>query len=118
MRTNRCTNSCLLVFTVLLCWASPCLAENPAGVGPQAASDSIRRFTVADGLEATLFASEPLVRNPTDMDVDERGHRSGPPQGSLRGRDERTSAPDRPERLGGRSMQHGLDQRLGVVPLA
>jgi putative membrane-bound dehydrogenase-like protein len=47
--------------------------ENPSGVGPQAAAQSISRFKVADGLEVSLFASEPLVRNPTDMDIDERG---------------------------------------------
>ena len=28
---------------------------------------------VADGLEATLFAAEPMLTNPTDIDVDERG---------------------------------------------
>lgn len=48
-------------------------AENPSGVGPQAAAESISHFKVADGLEVSLFASEPLVRNPTDMDIDERG---------------------------------------------
>jgi len=53
--------------------AASALAENPSGVGPQAAAQSISRFKVADGLEVSLFASEPLVRNPTDMDIDERG---------------------------------------------
>src|SRR5689334_19027521 len=48
-------------------------AANPAGVGPQAARESINRFNVAEGLEVWLFASEPMVRNPTDMDIDERG---------------------------------------------
>jgi putative membrane-bound dehydrogenase-like protein len=38
-----------------------------------AASDSITQFTVADGLQVSLFASEPMLRNPTDMDIDERG---------------------------------------------
>jgi len=47
--------------------------ENPGGVGPQAAAESIKGFKVADDLEVSLVASEPLVRNPTDMDVDERG---------------------------------------------
>ena len=44
-------------------------------------SESERRFTinavaglqVADGLEATLFASEPNLTNPTNIDVDHRG---------------------------------------------
>ncbi len=49
------------------------LAANPAGVGPQAAQDSMKKFTVGDGLQASLFVSEPLVRNPTDIDIDERG---------------------------------------------
>jgi putative membrane-bound dehydrogenase-like protein len=37
------------------------------------ASEEIAQFTVADGLQVSLFASEPLLRNPTDMDIDERG---------------------------------------------
>jgi putative membrane-bound dehydrogenase-like protein len=41
--------------------------------GPEAAAKSVKEFTVAQGLEVTLFASEPMVVNPTDMDVDERG---------------------------------------------
>jgi len=48
-------------------------AANPAGVGPQAAEEAAHRFSTADGLEVSLFASEPMVRNPTDMDVDDRG---------------------------------------------
>jgi putative membrane-bound dehydrogenase-like protein len=48
-------------------------AANPSGVGPDAAAESVKRFQAADGLEAQLFASEPMVRNPTDIDVDERG---------------------------------------------
>src|SRR5438067_7860956 len=53
--------------------ASTLFAANPAGVGPEAARESAKKFTVAEGLEASLFASEPMVRNPTDMDIDERG---------------------------------------------
>jgi len=41
--------------------------------GPAAARKSLKNFTVANGVEVTLFASEPMVRNPTDMDIDERG---------------------------------------------
>ncbi|MDB6109235.1 MAG: hypothetical protein JWR69_985, partial [Pedosphaera sp.] len=41
--------------------------------GPEAARESLKSFTVAKGLEVSLFASEPMVRNPTDMDIDERG---------------------------------------------
>src|SRR5256885_5686595 len=49
------------------------LAANPAGVGLQAATDSLKQFTTAEGLEVKLFAAEPMVVNPTDMDVDSRG---------------------------------------------
>src|SRR6266480_3830923 len=49
------------------------IAANPAGVGLEAARESAKKFAVAKGLEASLFASEPMVRNPTDMDIDERG---------------------------------------------
>src|SRR5438105_10553845 len=48
-------------------------ADNPAGVGPEAARASLRSFSVAEGLESSLFASEPMVHNPTDMDIDARG---------------------------------------------
>src|ERR1043166_7473571 len=48
-------------------------ASNPAGVGPQAARDSLKSFTVGDGLEVSLFAYEPMFLNPTDMDIDAQG---------------------------------------------
>ncbi len=60
----------LLALAALLPHAS---AQNPSGVGPQAALQSLSQFKVADGLDVSLFASEPLVRNPTDIDIDERG---------------------------------------------
>src|SRR6266567_9239705 len=53
--------------------ASTLFAANPGGVGPEAARESVKKFTVADGLDVSLFASEPMVRNPTDMDIDARG---------------------------------------------
>src|SRR5436309_4378652 len=53
--------------------ADGAFAANPASVGPEAAKASVQSFTVAEGLRATLFASEPMVRNPTDMDIDARG---------------------------------------------
>jgi len=37
------------------------------------ASEDVGGFTVSDGLQVSLFASEPMLRNPTDMDIDERG---------------------------------------------
>jgi putative membrane-bound dehydrogenase-like protein len=41
--------------------------------GPQAAKAYMNTFAIADGLEATLFAAEPMVVNPADMDVDSKG---------------------------------------------
>src|SRR4051812_41829350 len=35
--------------------------------------ESARMLKPADGLEATLWASEPMVHNPTNMDIDSRG---------------------------------------------
>lgn len=48
-------------------------ADNPKGTGPEAAREQLKNMKVADGLEVTLFASEPMVRNPANMDVDSRG---------------------------------------------
>ena len=73
MKTLFRTNRAWLIVSTLLGSILGSFAENPGGVGPQAAAESISHFKVADGLEVSLFASEPLVRNPTDMDIDERG---------------------------------------------
>lgn len=61
---------------VMLAWAAPAAhsrAANPSGVGPEAARASIGRLTPAGTLEASLFAAEPMVRNPADMDIDAQG---------------------------------------------
>src|SRR5438874_13376166 len=68
-----CMNKIAVLHCPLALAAFNLIPANPAGVGPAAARESVRRFTVAEGLEASLFASEPMVRNPTDMDIDERG---------------------------------------------
>ncbi len=41
--------------------------------GPMDPEESMDTFTLADGLEATLFATEPWVKNPTNLDVDSKG---------------------------------------------
>jgi len=51
-------------------------ANEPASQHPglsAGAEQALKRFKVPNGLEIKLFASEPMVRNPTDMDIDERG---------------------------------------------
>src|SRR5260370_34407971 len=62
-----------LLCIALLTFVASAFASNPAGVGLEAARESIKRFSVGEGLEASLFAAEPMGRNPTDMDIDERG---------------------------------------------
>src|SRR4051794_35483660 len=59
---------------LILGLAGLALALRPAAaftqVGPE---ESARRIKPADGLEATLWASEPMLNNPTNIDVDSRG---------------------------------------------
>jgi hypothetical protein len=43
------------------------------GSGPQAAREELKKMTTAAGVEVTLFASEPQLVNPADMDIDARG---------------------------------------------
>jgi putative membrane-bound dehydrogenase-like protein len=63
----------LLPLVLVLSVGTECLGANPSGTGPDAAAEAAKKFTVCEGLEAILFASEPMVRNPTDIDIDERG---------------------------------------------
>jgi putative heme-binding domain-containing protein len=43
------------------------------GSKPLTPAESLKRFTVADGLEISLVASEPAVRQPLNINFDERG---------------------------------------------
>src|SRR5262249_32639798 len=52
--------------SLLLAPTLPCFAQVP----PEKA---LSTFTVSDGLELSLFASEPLFVNPTSMDIDHKG---------------------------------------------
>lgn len=61
----------LAVGISMLAWSAD--AANPRGVGPEAARNELKSLKAADGLEVSLFASEPMVRNPADMDVDAKG---------------------------------------------
>ena len=48
-------------------------STNPGGVGADAAAAQAQKLVTADKVVATLFASEPMVVNPADMDIDSRG---------------------------------------------
>lgn len=57
--------------TVLLAFLFfTCTPEKPAEHSPES---SLADLKVYDGLEVTLFASEPMFSNPTNMDIDARG---------------------------------------------
>ena len=47
--------------------------SNATDGSPQDASNAIPNLKLYPGVEATLFASEPLMLSPTNMDVDEKG---------------------------------------------
>src|SRR4051794_14432273 len=51
------------------------LAADPpkASYGFAEAQQTMSTMTAADGLQATLFASEPQIQNPTNIDIDPRG---------------------------------------------
>ena len=58
---------CLCAFVPL------CLSVQAAWGGVEGAEDGLGYLEVYPGLEATLFASEPMMASPTNIDVDERG---------------------------------------------
>ncbi|HUR47836.1 MAG TPA: PVC-type heme-binding CxxCH protein [Candidatus Saccharimonadales bacterium] len=78
---NIVTFSLVLAGATTLAWA----AENGAKptvkkqspphppFGPEAAQADMKKLSPGKGLEANLFASEPMVVNPCDMDVDSQG---------------------------------------------
>lgn len=51
----------------------PAAAAPKGRSGLQSAREQLKSAIVADGLEVSLFAAEPMVRNPANMDVDARG---------------------------------------------
>src|SRR5438093_3229807 len=66
-------SAALLLAAVLASLAEAAFGAKAAALNTNTASVALKQFTVADGLEVSVFASEPMVRNPTDMDIDERG---------------------------------------------
>src|SRR5213594_1421619 len=67
-RTLLCSTFLCATITVL---ASEGKSDRP--FGPEAAREEMKKMTTAEGLEVTLFASEPQLVNPANMDVDARG---------------------------------------------
>src|SRR6266516_2918472 len=74
MKTFSRRPAALLLTAMFFSLAGDSFAEEPAAIAnAKAANESAKQLTVAEGLQAALFASEPMLRNPTDMDIDERG---------------------------------------------
>ena len=48
-------------------------APNPAGAGLAAAREQVRKLVPGAGLEVSVFAAEPMLVNPANLDVDARG---------------------------------------------
>lgn len=47
--------------------------NKPSFSGPVAAADALSTFQVADGFKIEMVASEPLITDPVDMEIDENG---------------------------------------------
>lgn len=69
-RLKKCLEKRLIASLALLACASSSANSLWAQVGAEA---SAKMLKPADGLEARLWASEPLVINPTTVDIDSRG---------------------------------------------
>ena len=61
-----------LTFTVSLV-TIVAIACTSLAAGPVAPVDAVETLTLADGLEATLFAAEPLLSSPSNIDIDAAG---------------------------------------------
>lgn len=48
-------------------------ASTGGGAASREAADAVAGLDVGTGLEATLFAAEPLLKNPSNIDIDHRG---------------------------------------------
>lgn len=48
-------------------------AKSERGFGPEAARAELKKMVTAEGVEVTLFAAEPQLVNPANMDIDARG---------------------------------------------
>src|SRR5688500_1675728 len=78
MKSFNAFLACLLV----TCLISSC-AQNDSGKPiaedtlteeqKHLAENALKGLTIADGLEVSLMATEPLLKNPTNIDVDEKG---------------------------------------------
>ncbi|NQV74739.1 MAG: hypothetical protein HQ491_01675 [Bacteroidetes bacterium] len=62
--------SSYLIFSIILLIS--CKDRTPTGLGKAAipADKALATFTVADGFKIEMIASEPLITDPVDMEID------------------------------------------------
>lgn len=62
-----------LAFVAVVVLAHPAPAQPKKKDGPLSPADALAALKVADGFQVELFAAEPMLINPTSMDVDHKG---------------------------------------------
>jgi putative membrane-bound dehydrogenase-like protein len=62
-----------LVACRMICALAALALSSRAALAQKSPEETVKSMKTAEGLEVTLWASEPGMVNPTDMDVDERG---------------------------------------------
>ncbi|VTR96114.1 membrane-bound dehydrogenase domain protein : Uncharacterized protein OS=Planctomyces maris DSM 8797 GN=PM8797T_07447 PE=4 SV=1: GSDH: Cytochrom_C [Gemmata massiliana] len=62
----------LISLAALIAFAGPVFAQ-PKGAGPLPPEKALAALKVADGFQVELFAAEPMLINPTSIDVDHKG---------------------------------------------
>ena len=60
------------VLTLWACGTNP-VTQELTEADRRLSQNALKSLVVHEGLEAELFASEPMLRNPTNMDIDSRG---------------------------------------------
>src|SRR5690349_4814588 len=73
MKTTFQIAACVTVWITLTPVAFPQDNKPQHGSGPEAAREEMKSLKAGDGLEVSLFACEPMIRKPSNMDVDARG---------------------------------------------
>lgn len=70
---HRNFNRISSVLVMLFILTASCKINNDDGRGPVAAVHALSTFQVADGFKLEMIASEPLISDPVDMEIDEYG---------------------------------------------
>ena len=83
----------LLLGIVVLSCAGGSFFEGDSEAARRRADRAVAHLDIYPGLEATLFASEPMMVSPTNLDVDHRGRVWVIDVVNYRGRGETTSVP-------------------------